>query len=210
MLNRLASWIRLTKFTAGLIWRNLESQYLVRRANRRQGHLDLIMACVGHGFMEINKKVTGVGCHTQPRPGYCVQGTLRTSEICWEAPVCLTVYYEGKPLVGMALEFRGSALCIRQMQGAPNTRIPEDLRAWPKLFVSGMKLFVRNTKEITSLRIYSADQRPSYKYPTSRFSDEELKIYQQNLRRRYDGTARQSGFKKANSRYWVWRPQTQT
>jgi hypothetical protein len=164
-----------------------------------------LVACVGHEFMSAEPRVSAIGYHTQGRPGYAHNsGNERTSEICWEAPVCITVFLDGEPLVGMAVEFCGSVLSIRQLQGAPGVAVPETLRKWPALFVRSAKLFLNNTDEIVSLRLYDADQRPSYHYPAKNFSEEEMKSYHRNLRRRYDGTARQQGFKKIKSKYWQW------
>jgi hypothetical protein len=187
-----------------ILWRNLECKYLVRVANNRQESLQLLLDCVGYEFADVEPTITSVGFHTQSGPGYCTDGDVRTSEICWEAPVCITVYVEEKPLIGMAVEFRGPTLCIRQLQGAPGARIPESLRKWPALFVKAGKNFLFNTAGISSLRIYSADQRPSYDYPFPSLSKEEMVTHQQHLRRRYDGTARQQGFKKMNAKYWAW------
>lgn len=191
---------------AGLLWRNIECEYLVRVANRRNKYIERLMFCIGHEFMSIEPRASTIGYHTQPRPGYAVnESNERTSEICWEAPVCITVYCEGKPLVGMAVEFRGPVLCIRQLQGAPGVKVPETLRKWPALFVHGAKNFLYNTEEIVSLRLYNADQRPSYEYPIrNTLSEVDLEEYRRNLRRRYDGTARQQGFKKKRKRFWEW------
>lgn len=201
---RLASRLRLFIFILKLIWRNVECQYLARIANQRIEYLERLVVCAGTEFMRKDSRISGIGWHTQPLPGYCMNNGAHTSNICWEAPICITIYHDDTPLVGMALEFRGPVLCIRQLQGSPNTEIPEHLRQWPKLFVEAMKLFLFNTKEITSLRLYCADQRPSYRHPHTRLTKAEMERYQQNLRRRYDGTARQSGMKKVSPKYWEW------
>ncbi|MCB9818946.1 hypothetical protein H6788_02075 [Candidatus Nomurabacteria bacterium] len=106
--------------------------------------------------------------------------------------------------MGFAVEFRGPVLCIRQLQGVPGVNIPEALRKWPALFVYGAKNFLYNTEEISSMRLYTADQRPSYEYPATDFSETELQDYRRNLRRRYDGTARQQGFKRKGHKFWWW------
>lgn len=205
MLVFLASKWRMYSLNAKLIWRNLECVYLVRVANRRHEHIQCLLNCVGHEFVSREPRISAVGYHTQPRPGYAVnEKGERTSEICWETPVCITIYCEGKPLVGLAVEFRGPVLCIRQLQGVPGVNVPETLRKWPAMFVHGAKNFLYNTKEISSLRLYTADQRPSYRHPASTFSEEQMASYRRNLRRRYDGTARQQGFKKKNPRFWEW------
>lgn len=205
LVRKISHFILISK----LLWRNLECEYLVRVANRLDDDLDLLLTCIGGAFMDAHLGTDNFyfGFHTQPRPGYAMgKDLLHTSEICWEAPVCYSIYLNDKPLVGMAVEFRGSVLCIRQLQGAPHTKLPNDLRSWPKLFIAGSKLYQHNAKRITSIRLYSADQRPSYKYPVADFSPEQMADYHRNLRRRYDGTARQCGFKRVNPRYWEWKP----
>lgn len=196
---------RLAKLTAELLWRNLECAYLARVANRRGDYIHCLMNCVGYEFISRELEISGIACHTQARPGYSVrENGERTSEICWEAPVCITVFRNSKPLVGMAVEFRGPILCIRQLQGVPGAKIPETLRKWPAHFVDGAKNFLYNTDEIVALRLYTADQRPSYEHPVGEFTVKELENYRRNLRRRYDGTARQQGLKKKGPKFWEW------
>jgi hypothetical protein len=104
----------------------------------------------------------------------------------------------------MAVEFRGPVICIRQLQGVAGYKVPENLMRWPALFVEGIKTFLLNSPEISSARLYSAHTRVSYEYPTSDVPAADFDKYQQNLRRRYDGTARQCGFKKEHRDYWAW------
>lgn len=205
MFRRLASWVRLKFLVIGFVRRNLECRYLAWVANRHQDYVELLMSCVAHEFNEASDADFEYEWHTQPLPGYTLNRSgTRTSEICWEAPVCYTVHLAQKPLVGMAVEFRGKTLCIRQLQGQSGAQIPKNLQRWPALFLSGAKNFLNNTEEFTTLRLYAADQRISYRIPASKLSEEEMRRYQQNLRRRYDGTARQEGFKKVNTKYWEW------
>lgn len=199
-----ARWLRSRILDAQFIWRNIECRYLAAIANGHTEYMELLVLCVGSEFGKHDAEVSGYGWHTQPLPGYTMHNGKRTSEICWEAPVCIIVYRNDVPIVGMAVEFRGHVLCIRQLQGAPNSNIPKNLKQWPKLFVQAAQLFLLNTKEITSLRLYSATERPSYRHPQHIFSKDEMQAYRQNLRRRYDGTARQSGMKRVNTRYWEW------
>lgn len=204
MFPRLASRVRLLAFEARLVVRNLECQRLARFANRHEEYIELLLQCIAHEYGDASEADFGYEWHTQPLPGYCMKGEERTSEICWEAPVCYTIHLYGKPLVGMAVEFHGKMLRIRQLQGQPGASIPPELRKWPALFLRGAKNFLNNTKDFTSLRLYAADQRVWYSTPVRKLTKEELRQHQQGLRRRYDGTARQEGFKKTKAGYFVW------
>lgn len=181
-------------------------------ACRRTEYLNRLVRCVGREFLGA-QSFTGVQWHTQPFPGYVHDkpGGKRTSEICWEAPVGITIYLDEKPVLGMAVEFRGPHLCIRQLQGVAGVHLPDELKDWPARFVEGAMNFLCNTEELVSVRLYAADQRWSYKRPFNRevellvLTATELKQYQQRLRRRYDGTARKMGFTRHNNRYYDWR-----
>lgn len=205
MFSLVVSKIRVTKLRLTLRWRKLECRYLSSVANRREEHLGVLLDCVGGMFLNKDPSFSGIGWHTQPLPGYGFKNGQKTSEICWEAPVCITVYIDNKPALGMAVEFRGPVICIRQLQGAPGVQLPDGLKKWPALFVDGVKTFLLNAPEISRLRLYAADTRISYKQPLPRLSSEDLAKHQQKLRRRYDGTARQCGLKKAGrGKYWIW------
>lgn len=193
-----------------LILSNVLFRYRANVASKRLAYLDRLILCVGREFRG-TPSFTSVGRHTQPAPGYAHSKTgERESEICWEAPVGITVYFDEKPVLGMAVEFRGPHLCIKQLQGVAGTQLPNELRDWPARFVKGAMNFLYNTEELVSVRLYTANQRLSYRFPFDKdlkrivMSKEEKRLYQQRLRRRYDGTARQMGFTRRNNRYYDW------
>lgn len=206
MFSNLISRFRLYRLIIKLKWRRLECRYFAAVAVRRDEYITLLMDCVGGVLLENKINFSEIGCHIQNLPGYALNDYgVRTSDICWEAPICVAIYVNNQPILGMALEFRGPVICIRQLQGSKGTHLPEDLKIWPILFVDSVKTFLLNAPEINSMRLYSADTRISYEFPEGRMTLKEFARYQQNLRRRYDGTARQSGFKKKDGkRYWEW------
>jgi hypothetical protein len=198
------SW-QLVKLNTVLKWRILEFRYLAHVANRKQTQLELLLQCVVYTFREAEPDLSGYSWHTQPLPGYAHKGSERTSSICWEGPICFTVYADDRAILGMAVEFRGSTVCIRQLQGAAGSSIPDRLKKWPALFVTAVKMFLLNEPSFRTIRLYSADTRPSYMHPVMPLTEEKFAKYQQQLRRRYDGTARQCGFKKSpHGKYWEW------
>ncbi len=206
MLKKIASVLRHTSVEIYWIVSTFtRCRYYAFVANRRAKELSLLLNCVGLVFKENSERFSAAGWHTQPRPGYCTNSNdVRISEICWEAPACLTVYLDEKPQLGMAVELRGDCLCIWQLQGAPGAQLPVELKKWPQLFVYAAKLFAVNQSRVKTLRLYAADQRYWYNHPTGELTAGELRSYQQNLRRRYDGTARQAGFKRVHRRYFEW------
>lgn len=134
------------------------------------------------------------------RRGYGIgESPGETRTLYWEAPLTFTVWRDGKPLCGMALELRRNALCIRQLQGVAGVRFPEELRNWPRLFVLACVRFARLVG-IKHVRLYRAHTSLFYEYPIIDADEghpyeEAVRLHQVRMRRRYDGTARQLGFK---------------
>tara|TARA_B100000508_G_scaffold60333_1_gene47065 strand:+ start:115330 stop:115953 length:624 start_codon:yes stop_codon:yes gene_type:complete len=190
----------------GIIWRNFQCWRFGKVARKQEDRIYELSKHVLNSFISEDKTINYIEYHSQLSLGYPTkENGERFSEICWEAPICFTIFHNDKPLVGMGLEFRGSALCIWQLQGVRGAKVPETIRKWPALFVEGAKKFASETKEIRSVRVYAADQRISYRFPEGDLSEADMCRHQRNLRRRYDGTARQQGFKKVSKRYWEWK-----
>ena len=185
---------------------------LAHIANARSEELQLLTMCVGREFRNATKEFSGIEWRIQAAPGYDADAVgRRISGICWEAPATIVVYVNKKPLVGMGVEFRGSNLCIRQLQGVPSASIPASLQKWPAMFVTGAMNFLLNTEKYHVVRLYAADQRFSYKNPvfdddrpTEHVYEKRTAELRQRLRRRYDGTAKQLGFTKRSRRFWEW------
>ncbi|MFC1733315.1 hypothetical protein ACFL6I_23700 [candidate division KSB1 bacterium] len=144
-------------------------------------------------------------------PGYGYGETIDDRRtLWWEAPLTVTVWINGYPAFGMAVEFNSKFVCIRQLQGVRGAQVPKDLHKWPQIFVEVCKKLV---SEIgwRGVRIYRADQNRFYKKPflTWGFAIEKkeyeaiVKKHKPRMRRRYDGTARQLGF-DMKKRYGVW------
>jgi hypothetical protein len=128
----------------------------------------------------------------------------------WEAPLGIAVWTEEGPLVGMAVEFRGDALCIRQLQGVAGARIPKSLLHWPRLFVEAC-ISCAEGVGMREVRIYKADQSLFYYFPTMQLKEgedsrEATRAHRKRMRRRYEGTARQLSFCE-RSNWYVWKVQ---
>lgn len=152
---------------------------------------------------------TEVTVSTYPRPGYGVfESTDRCKTLYWEAPLAVAVWLEGKPLFGIALEFRSGALCIRQLQGVRGARIPRKLITISRVLVKACVSFARlsGTREV---RLYKADQSLFYHFPDLHLQAGEshacaVRAHQQRMRQRYDETAKDLGFSE-HPRWYSWR-----
>lgn len=205
MVLRVVAFLATLSLQIGIFWRNFQCWRFGRTARKNEDRIYDLSTCILSVFISADKTVDYIEYHTQLSLGYPTrENGERFSEICWEAPICFTIFHNDKPLVGMGVEFRGETLCIWQLQGAAGAKVPETIRKWPALFVEGAKKFVSEAENMQSVRLYAADQRFSYKYPMGDLDEVQMKKYHQNLRRRYDGTARQQGFKKKTKKYWEW------
>jgi hypothetical protein len=209
MLIRTVAFLATLPLQVKIAWRNFQCRRFGKIARTNEELVcDLGKYILGR-FITKDKTVNYIEYHRQFSLGYPTkENGERFSEICWEAPICFTIFREGKPLVGMGVEFRGSILCIWQLQGVSGAKIPKAIQRWPALFVEAVQKFAQERSEVSVVRLYAADQRLSYANPTLDLDVEEAARYRQNLRRRYDGTARQRKFKKKHKRYWVWEPAT--
>lgn len=206
MLVRVVAFFATLPLRVRIIWRNFQCWRFSKSARNREDCIYELSKHIINSFISTDKNINYVEYHFQSSLGYPTEENgERFSEICWEAPVCFTIFFDGKPLVGMGLELQGSAVCIWQLQGVCGVNVPKTIHKWPALFVEGAKKFVLETEGMHSVRVYAADQRISYKFPEGDLSEEDMRRHQRNLRRRYDGTARQKGFKKVSEKYWEWK-----
>lgn len=147
-------------------------------------------------------RATDVFCD---RWGYTrVESTEERKTLYWEAPLGIAIWAKEGPLVGMAVEFRGDALCIRQMQGVSGAKIPPELKMWPRMFVQACIECVREEPTLREVRVYKADNSLCFLFPEGMTSNQAVLAHQQRMQRRYEGTARQMGFTKKEKWYsWV-------
>ena len=149
-------------------------------------------------FLE-KKDITGISVKLCKSRGYWDERTFY-----WEAPLTCTVCAKGAPVFGMAVEFYGKILRIRQLQGMAGAHIPKELSDWPKLFVRACMSFAE-VEGLHEVRMYHADQSLFYLFPSLEPKEgesltEAIQAFQKRMRRRYEGTARQLGF--AKKRRW--------
>ena len=128
-------------------------------------------------------------------PGYSV---IEDRAICWEAPLGLTVWLNGEPAFGIAIEFHSNMIRIRQLQGVRGTKLPYTLRDWPQRLVKVMMRFAI-LSGMKGVCVSRAHLSLFYHYP--HFDDPEDKSWKQlvtehqaRMRRRYDQTAQNLGF----------------
>ncbi len=146
-------------------------------------------------------RVYKVTAHLMPRQGWSSQ---QKNKIHWDGPLGITVWSpEGDPLLGLALEFWGNTLFIREMIGVQGIKPPKDLRnVWPHLFVAACKRFVEE-KGLRALTITRA--RPIFYHDVVPPTEEELRRRDAEFARkvlRYDGTAKQNGFVLTTTGRW--------
>jgi hypothetical protein len=129
----------------------------------------------------------------------------RVGGLCWNCPIAILVYLDDQPCYGLGVEFRGKALCIRQMQGVQGNPPLTDLRDWPELLVQAC-IRCAERAGLKEVRIYKADQDIGYYYPANdrkegQTYEEFVKAHQDRMRRRYDRVAQKMKFKKQKKYY---------
>ena len=190
------------------IVRRIEWFFLCRLILKRPKLARLLRKSIERAFkdhLKINRLTAVLYFHRGYGNG---ESTDTVKTIYWEAPLAITAWTSEGPAFGMGIEFRSDALCIRQLQGVGGTHLPEELKQWPKIFVSGCLRFARRAG-IKHVRLYRADQSLFYYWPmlrqdgTGDAAADALKDHQRRMRRRYDGTARQLGLAMKN-RWGEW------
>lgn len=135
-------------------------------------------------------------------PGYRIycDGT-RQSPICWDAPIGIVLHLDNRPVCGMAVQFCGKTLSIRQLQGIKGVKLPGVLReTWTQVFVRGCCRYA-SRQSGSRVRVFRADRNLHYQYGGDR--SEALSVFQERMRCRYDGTALALGF-VPKRRYYEW------
>jgi hypothetical protein len=128
--------------------------------------------------------------------------------IHWDGSLCITLWANDIPLVGIAVELWCNEIYIRQLQGVKGATIPKDLHRWDRIFVEGCKLFAKKGG-LKAVRLTRPTELLSSKLSQYRAMSaqekEERKEIQGRKKRRYDGTARTTGLKINKSKRWnVW------
>ncbi len=95
------------------------------------------------------------------RPGYMIG---KDFSVCWQAPIAITLYVDGKAALGLGVELRGGVLAVRQLQGGRGVRLPKELHDWPALFVQACIAYAKE-RGLKAVRLYRADQDPNYRWP---------------------------------------------
>ncbi len=85
----------------------------------------------------------------------------------------------------------------------PGVRFPRHLIDWPLLMVKAVQKYVEENPGSKRIRIISAKNRVWYHGPYD-IEGENLPLFQERLKRRYDGTAQTAGFWEVNDHYWEW------
>ena len=153
--------------------------------------------------------VSQVGYTIYKRVGYdSAQDYEGERTICWEASVGILVYLADRPGLAMGIELMGDSVTVRQLQGVKGLRLNKNLQDWPRYFLGACMEFVLEREDIRYLRVLRAHRQVFYKAPIVRprpgkTYKEVVEEHTRRMRRRYDGTARQLGFKKTK-KYYVW------
>jgi len=125
---------------------------------------------------------------------------VRVGSICWNSPIGITVLIDNRDCFGLGIELYSSILSIRQMQGVPGTKIPEELKDWPTLLVEACMDYA-SYSNLSEVRIFKADQDFGFENPDVNPAEGQSlanakKTHQDRMRRRYDRTASDLGFEK--------------
>lgn len=201
---------RIHGFAQVLFWiiaRRIEYFFFSRAAHRRIRGIESLTHVVASKFVDA-AEFSGMSWAIFGAPGYAMQPDGTRGLICWEATVGLTVYVNGEPSFGLGVDMFGNTLAIRQMQGVPMGRLPNALRAWPRLMV-GACIEHASAAGLKEVRIYRADQSLFFLYPDLPLQSMEqwkndVAKHQARMRRRYDQTAVECGFVPKGKRYLRW------
>jgi hypothetical protein len=147
-------------------------------------------------------RFTGVTMRLYKAPGFRKEEERR---IYWGAPVTVTVWLEGVPVLGMAVELRRKRLCIWQLQGARHVegtpripKLPAEIELWHRLFVKACQEFaeLQGLREVWVTRAHaqSAYKRPAVGSLQGKAREQAVKNLRGRLRHIYDTTAKKLGF----------------
>ena len=190
-----------------LLWQKLLrrgrffSRYLIARRNshRIQRFLPVLVEAFHHPW------VAGVELKFRFWPGHekksgrlwRVSKLLPAQSMHWDAPITVTIFRErrGKKRQALCMSFylAGGALYIAQIQGIRKTDVPEELRAWPKIFIEACRTFARR-ENLRGVMVPKAEALYSYHNPgvwaglpssarqhaVSRIRDRMTRLYDRN------------------------------
>jgi hypothetical protein len=121
----------------------------------------------------------------------------------WDAPITVSVFRKKRGKKRLALCFSmyviGKTLHIKQIQGVSGTDVPNELKAWPKIFMEACRTFALQ-ESFREVRIPRADSLYSYHTPTLNpelLPESRERAVQQirtNMRLLYDANALDLGF----------------
>ncbi len=186
--------ILLTPMCLRLFVRRMEYVLLVRNAKRRLPEIEKLARVVGWAFLRKTKKFSSIRWGILPNPGFETTNENTHGPICWEAPIVFLVQLNDGTSLGLAVEFRGSVLCVRQMQGTKGADIPREINHWPLIFMRACIDFAKQNN-LREVRLYRADQSGFYWHPVAipYENGEQWSVavanLQRRMRQRYDGTA---------------------
>ncbi len=174
--------------------RKIEWGFLRRHFNRKPRTIRALYQ-LSWGAFRSHSMVKGMSYSLMYGPGKC---SITNRLVCWDAPLGIAVWDGESAMLAMAVEIKGDMLCIRQLQGVPGKKLPQELRDWPQRFVGASIRFAR-LSGLKGVRLYRAHTcsfywRPEMDIPEGKTRLEVLRAHRQRMRRRYDGTARQMGF----------------
>ncbi len=205
----LGPWLFLRTFLRSMLleWR---IKFLLPNVLPRHSELYELTTWVGRIFKHASPyMVSGVGYNVYKRVGYDFsQNYQGKGTICWEASVGFLVYLADRPSLGMGVELMGDTLTVRQLQGAKGLELNKSLQDWPRLFLMACVEFAIRREDISRVRVLRAHKLVFYKAPIvyprkgQTYAD-VVEEHTRRMRRRYDGSARQLGF-KITKNYYIW------
>jgi hypothetical protein len=171
----------------------VEFFFLSRIARRKEKEILVLAYIVESFFQDAKINFDKVTYCINPQPGHDAHG------FCWETPIGITLWLKEKPALSMGFEWRGSDLCIRQLQGMAGTVLPEGYKRWPKIFVYACLAYARESK-VCKVRYYRAHTSWFFEYASlevkdGETADEAKQKHQSRMKRRYDWLAKEMKFK---------------
>lgn len=198
------AWAKASPILAHMWWRRgvrrLEWMHTLKPTFRNPERTKALGLAISQEFKDHRVKIALFAEHGPERNS--------RNTIWWEAPVTYTVWVNGSPCFGMGLEFHGKRIHIRQLQGVEGVSVPQDLRDWPKRFVLACIRFAKVWR-IEEVRLYKATETIFYSHPLvyrkeGQTRREAIKISQERMLARYNGTARKAKL-QMKRRYGVWK-----
>jgi hypothetical protein len=121
----------------------------------------------------------------------------------WDAPITVSVFRKKRGKKRLALCFSmyviGDALNIKQIQGVSGTDVPNELKAWPRIFMEACRTFARQ-ETLREVRVPRANSLYSYHTPSLNpelvpdSRKRALERIRSNMELLYDANALELGF----------------